>query len=155
MQQFSIYQTTQELLLKAIILLVEKCYHGNLKSVVLVADSEQQELLNKTLWTYSRRQFIPHGSKLDPMPEKQPIYITDELQNPNDAGVLLIISPKDIEKILQDKEYISRFQRIIIIYDLPIDLQSLVLSINKLTVAEKLIDCYKQNPNGSWEKVDI
>lgn len=155
MQQFSIYQTTQELLLKAIILLVEKCYHGNLKSVVLVADTEQQELLNKTLWTYSRRQFIPHGSKLDPMPEKQPIYITDELQNPNDAGVLLIISPKDIEKILQDKEYISHFQRIIIIYDLPTPLKELAAKVDKLSIAKKSIDCYKQNLNGSWAKVDL
>ncbi|MFY9589263.1 DNA polymerase III subunit chi [Rickettsia endosymbiont of Halotydeus destructor] len=155
MQQFSIYQTTQELLLKAIILLVEKCYHGNLKSVVLVADSEQQELLNKTLWTYSRRQFIPHGSKLDPLPEKQPVYITDELQNPNDASVLLIISPAHLEKILQNKEYINHFQRIIIIYDAPIELKELVLKVEKLTVAEKLVDCYKQNPNSSWVKVDI
>jgi DNA polymerase-3 subunit chi len=154
MQQFSIYQTTQELLVKAITLLTEKCYHSNLKSVILVPDIEQQELLNKTFWTYSRKQFIPHGSKLDPSPEKQPIYITDELQNPNDASVLLIISPIQIEKILENKEYINHFQRIIIIYDSPTELKELAAKVEKLNIAEKSIDCYKQNLNGSWAKVD-
>ena len=61
----------------------------------------------KNLWTYSRKQFIPHGSKLDPQPEKQPIYITDELQNPNSASVLVIISPTDIGKFTSKRIYKS------------------------------------------------
>ncbi|MCX4079243.1 DNA polymerase III subunit chi [Rickettsia rhipicephali] len=153
MQQFSIYQTSDELLLKSILLLIEKCYYSDLKSVILTADADQQEMLNKNLWTYSRKQFIPHGSKLDPQPEKQPIYITDELQNPNNASVLVIISPTDIEKILQAKEYIRVFKRIIIITDLPEDLKELTVKINKFTGQENKIDCFTQNPRGAWSKV--
>jgi len=153
MQQFSIYQTSDELLLKAIFLLIEKCYYSDLKSVVLTVDSEQQDMLNKNLWTYSRKQFIPHGSKIDPQPEKQPVYITDELQNPNQADVLIIISPPNIEKILQTKEYVRVFKRIIIITNLPEDLKSLTLKINQITGQENSIDCFTQNPRGSWNKI--
>lgn len=153
MQQFSIYQTSDELLLKVIFLLIEKCYHSDLKSVVLTTDAEQQEMLNKNLWTYSRKQFIPHGSKIDPQPEKQPIYITDELQNPNNANVLIIISPTNIEKILQTKEYINFFKRIIIITDSPEDLKSLTSKINQITGQKNSIDCFTQSPRGSWNKV--
>ncbi|ABE05502.1 DNA polymerase III subunit chi [Rickettsia bellii] len=153
MQQFSIYQTSDELLLKAIFLLIEKCYYSDLKSVVLTVDTEQQEMLNKNLWTYSRKQFIPHGSKVDPQPEKQPIYITDTLQNPNNASVLIIISPTNIEKILQAKEYVSDFKRIIIITYLPEDLKKLNLKINQITKQENTIDCFTQDQRGSWNKI--
>jgi DNA polymerase-3 subunit chi len=154
MQQFSIYQTSDELLLKSILLLIEKCYHSDLKSVVLTIDADQQEMLNKSLWTYSRKQFIPHGSKLDPQPEKQPIYITDELQNPNNASVLILISPIDIEKILQVKDYIKIFKRIIIITDLPEDLKELAAKINKFTTPQNKIDCFKQDARSSWNKIE-
>lgn len=153
MQQFSIYQTSDELLLKAIFLLIEKCYYSDLKSVVLTTDAEQQEMLNKNLWTYSRKQFIPHGSKIDPQPEKQPIYITDELQNPNEANVLIIISPPNIEKILQAKEYISAFKRIIIITDLSEDFKKLTSKIDKFTEQENAIDCFTQDSRGTWNKL--
>ncbi|AAU04316.1 DNA polymerase III subunit chi [Rickettsia typhi] len=153
MQQFSIYHTSDELLLKAILCLLEKCYYSDLKSVILTTDVDQQEMLNKNLWTYSRKQFIPHGSKFDPQPTKQPIYITDELQNPNNASVLIIISPTDIEKILQVKEYIRVFKRIIIITDLPEDLKQLIIKINKFTGQENKIDCFTQNPMGAWNKI--
>ncbi|ABV75571.1 DNA polymerase III subunit chi [Rickettsia akari str. Hartford] len=154
MQQFSIYQTSDELLLKSILLLIEKCYHYDLKSVILTTDADQQEMLNKHLWTYSRKQFIPHGSKLDPQPEKQPIYITDELQNPNNASVLIIISPTAIEKILQIKDYVEVFKRIIIITDSPEDLKELTVKINKFTEQENKIDCFTQNLRGTWNKVE-
>ncbi|XVN41281.1 MAG: DNA polymerase III subunit chi [Rickettsia endosymbiont of Argas persicus] len=153
MQQFSIYQTSDELLLKAIFLLIEKCYYSDLKSVVLTVDTEQQEMLNKNLWTYSRKQFIPHGSKVDPQPEKQPIYITNELQNPNKAEVLIIISPPNIDKILQAKEYIGIFKRIIIITDLPEELKTLALKIGQVAGQKNPIDCFTQNSRGLWNKV--
>ncbi|HJD55481.1 MAG TPA: DNA polymerase III subunit chi [Rickettsia endosymbiont of Pyrocoelia pectoralis] len=151
MQQFSIYQTTDELLLKAIFLLIEKCYYSDLKSVVLTVDTDQQEMLNKNLWTYSRKQFIPHGSKLDPKPEKQPVYITDELQNPNDATVLISL---DIEKLSQAKDRIKAFKRIILITDLAKDSKELNSKINNLTNSENTIDCFRQDAKGAWNKID-
>jgi DNA polymerase-3 subunit chi len=157
MQQFSLYHTTENLLYKTTCLLVEKSYYSNANIVVLTSDIEAQELLNKMIWTYSKKQFIPHGSKLDPSPDLQPVYITHELENPNHASILIIIAPFNIMEILSNKHYIKRFQRIIIIYDAlddRLDDVSLILkTINELTIATPVIDCYKQNPNGGWNKV--
>ncbi|EER22438.1 DNA polymerase III subunit chi [Rickettsia endosymbiont of Ixodes scapularis] len=73
--------------------------------------------------------------------------------NPNNASVLVIISPTDVGKILQAKEYIRVFKRIIIITDLPEDLKELTVKINKFTGQENKIDCFTQNPRGTWNKV--
>ncbi|MDR0296581.1 MAG: DNA polymerase III subunit chi [Rickettsia sp.] len=153
MQQFSLYHTAEGLLYKTSCLLVEKSYHNNLRIVVLAPDIEVQELLNNMIWTYSRKQFIPHGSKLDPLPEKQPVYITHQLENPNQASILIIIAPFDIQEILSNKHYIAHFQRIIIIYDALDNLSLVIKAINELTIATPTIDCYKQNPMGTWSKI--
>jgi len=154
MQQFSLYHATEGLLYKTTCLLIEKSYHSNAKIVVLTPDADVQELLNKLLWTYSKKQFIPHGSKLDPLPQKQPVYITHELENPNKSSILIIISPFDIEEIFSYKDYIKHFQRIIIIYDSLDDLNLIVSTINGLAIATPIIDCYQQNPNGVWNKIN-
>lgn len=153
MQQFSLYHTTENLLYKTSCLLIEKSYHSNTNIVVLTSDLDTQELLNKMIWTYSKKQFIPHGSKLDPLPNLQPVYITHQLENPNHATILIIIAPFDIIEILGNKYYIEHFQRIIIIYDSLDDISLILKTINELTIATPLIDCYKQNSNGSWNKV--
>ncbi len=153
MQQFTLYHTIEGLLYKTACLLVEKSYHTNTKIVILTDDLEAQEFLNKLLWSYSRKQFIPHGSKLDPLPEKQPVYITHEMENPNHASILIIVAPFDIEEILKTKHFIEHFNRIIIIYDSLDDLNQLRSAIDELTVATPTIDCYKQTATGAWEKV--
>ncbi len=195
MQQFSLYHTAEGLLYKTTCLLIEKSYHSNLRIVVLVPDIEVQESLNKMIWTYSRKQFIPHGSKLDPLPEKQPVYITHQLENPNQSTILMVIAPFDIysndlknwnvkqgaskqsvqntrehvnasqfcdtnsskhlsiQGILTNKHYIAHFQRIIIIYDVLDNLSLIIKTINELNIATPVIDCYKQNPIGTWSKI--
>lgn len=140
MNKISFYQTILDLTDKSICQLAEKCYHSNLKVVILVANNEIQERINRLLWTYSQKQFIPHGSKLDPLPEKQPIYITTELENPNNSKVLMLLNPEDIINFTQ-------FERIIIVYDTP---QVEVISKYKTACYE--IESYKQNLNGTWKK---
>jgi len=141
--QFSFYQTYEGLLYKTICQLVEKSYQSSLKITILVPNVEVQEELNKILWTYTRKYFIPHGSQLDPYPEKQPIYITDRLENPNNASVLMIIAPTEMQVILADTQYIENFQRIITVYE--------VLE-NLPTITNSSVDYYMQNPTGGWAK---
>lgn len=152
MQHFSIYHTAEGLLYKTACQLAEKSYHSNLKIVILTQDATEQEYLNKIIWTYSRKQFIPHGSKLDPFPEKQPLYLTCELENPNNATVLIIVAPFDLEEIFSKKDYLNQFQRIIIIYDALDNLNMLINKISDLNLTLPIIDCYKQNPLGNWSK---
>lgn len=152
MQQFSIYHTAEGLFYKTICLLVEKSYLSDFRIILLTSDLEAQESLNKLLWTYSKKQFIPHGSKLDSLPEKQPVYITHVLENPNKANVLIIVAPFDIEEIFSKKNYINHFQRVIIIYDSLDNIDLVIKTINESTESTPTIDCYKQSPNGTWSR---
>ncbi len=125
----SFYCTPKETLLKTSCQLLEKCYYTNLKALVLTADLESQELLNRALWTYSQKHFIPHGSEIDPLPEKQPIYIThnadNNLKNPPNAAKILILINSDIPQVIHDQMLATAkspegngfYERVMVIYD--------------------------------------
>ena len=152
MQQFSLYYSTNTPIEKTVCLLTEKSYKNNFKIIILTPNSEIQENINKTLWTYSQKEFIPHGSQLDPLAHLQPIYITNKLEIPNKATLLMIVNPSNIIEILNNNSYISLFHRIITIYDV---LDECILSevtewINKIETKDTIIDFYKQTPNNSW-----
>jgi DNA polymerase IIIc chi subunit len=50
------------------------------------------------MWTYANIQFIPHATHNDPLPERQPIYITHKIENPNNSTQVIVID--------QDQEFI-------------------------------------------------
>jgi DNA polymerase III subunit chi len=140
MPQVSFYQTTHSLLFKTAAQLLEKCYDNNLKTVLII-EGRQIEEIDKFLWTYSKKGFLPHGTKNDPLPEKQPIYISDLIENPNGATVLMLVNPVSID-LKQD------FQRVIIIHD---EKQSSISDIRtQLTKSGATCASYKQNLSGSW-----
>jgi DNA polymerase-3 subunit chi len=66
--------------------------------VVVAGSPERVEALNVALWTYDDRGFLPHGSRSDGFAEDQPIWLTDRIENPNRAGVLIVtegVAPED------------------------------------------------------------
>lgn len=155
MKQCSIYKTTSSLLMRTVCLLIEKCYSNDLRILTLINDAEMLEQLNKTLWTYSQKYFIPHGSKFDPLPEKQPVYLTDELQNLNNADTLIAINPlQTYTNQICDFDKLSKpqFIRICIVYDEDMDVKTIDQMNTALHKADYAITSYIQNINGNWEK---
>jgi len=152
MHQFSLYYSTNTSIEKTVCLLAEKSYKNNFKMIILTMDVETQENINKTLWTYSQKEFIPHGSKLDPLASIQPIYITDSLEVPNKATVLMIVNPDNIIGILDNNSYVSLFDRVIITYDSfsESSLKEITQWINKIKTTDTIVDFYKQTLNNSW-----
>jgi DNA polymerase III subunit chi len=142
-KQITFYSTIEELTDRALCQIVEKCYHSGSKAVVLVSNPEIEDKINKLLWTYSQKQFIPHGSSMDPLPEKQPIYITHELKNPNKATILILLNLES-SNITQYIE--NDFQRIIIIHNSNQELLP-VSSINK---SKFDLNYYTQSLTGGW-----
>lgn len=159
--QISLYQLLPETFLKTACLLLEKCYLSALNTIVLT-NPEFQEELNRTLWTFAQKKFIPHGSRLDPLPERQPIYITDDLAQlldpPNKASVLVLIDnalePQFYSQILnnQGKDKYSRVIFICLASDeTKIDnIKSLVANSTK---CEYSFDLFAQSNDNSWVKL--
>lgn len=148
MEKISVYKAEPELLEKALCLIAEKCYHNKLGTVILTEDTDAQENLNKKLWTYSQKQFIPHGSRLDPHPEKQPIYITDTLQNPNKAEVIIVYNRHFNLKECQG------FKRVVFLYENTSSLlKEQIGKIKDEIEPHHTFEQYVQNPRGQWVPV--
>ena len=148
MEQISLYQTIDVFLEKSVCLIVEKCYLNNLRVIIVVPDTEMQELINKVLWTYSQKQFIPHGSKIDPMPSIQPIYITDTIENINNANTLILVNRVAPQSVL------SEFDRVFVIYSANEEMvqKDIENFIKELKASPATIDFYKQTIEGKWQK---
>ena len=92
--------------------LLEKAYASGKKILVKIGNEERVEFLNTHLWSYDEQSFLPHGSKKDGNADLQPIWLTSQDDNPNEATILFLV---DNAKINADE--ISSFERVLNIFD--------------------------------------
>ena len=71
--------------------LLEKCLERDWKVVVQTGSPERCKALDSHLWTYSDQSFLPHGTKDDGYAEHQPIYLTSDQEDPNQADVRFMV----------------------------------------------------------------
>lgn len=84
------YHLQRQTLEEALPALLEKVLAAKKRAVVILGSEERVEAVNNLLWTYDDRGFLPHGSARDGSPTEQPIWLTTEDENPNNAEVLLL-----------------------------------------------------------------
>ncbi len=82
LQTKSIDQALPELLTKALA--------AGHRVLVRCADKTAVETLNDQLWTFRPDSFLPHGSAKDGHAARQPVYLTESDDNPNNANVLIL-----------------------------------------------------------------
>jgi DNA polymerase-3 subunit chi len=66
--------------------------------------------LDAHLWTWRDDSFLPHGLDDEPMADRQPVLLTDKLDNPNGGQALFLLDgaePGDL----------SAFERCILLFD--------------------------------------
>ena len=110
MTEVGFYHLRHSPLERALPKLLEKVLEHGHRAIVLAASKERVEILNTILWTYEENSWLPHGSSRDGPPEVQPIFLTSEEENPNDADVLVTIDGRKPTKA-------QGFVRIIDIFD--------------------------------------
>ena len=71
--------------------LVEKAYATGNKIKIKVGNEARVEFINSLLWTFDEEAFIPHGSKKDGFAKEQPIWLSSEDDNPNQAEMLFLV----------------------------------------------------------------
>ncbi len=59
--------------------------------VVKAGSEERAEAIAAHLWTFDEESFLPHGTKADGFPDLQPIWITAEDDNPNNANIRFFV----------------------------------------------------------------
>lgn len=160
MVKISYYKTNHELLNKSFCQLAQKCYYGKGNSYVIVDNIDVMKELDTVLWTYSQKHFIPHATISDPLPEKQPILISDSLEHINSANysIVILVNPtktKLISALLAVKE--SKYlQKILIISDDKQKINFAEIQNILLTCPLKCdtIECFAQNTSGQWQSIN-
>ena len=110
MTEVGFYHLTATPLEAALPRLLEKVLAGGFRAVVMAGSAERVEALNTQLWTYNPGSFLPHGSAADGNAADQPIWITSQDENPNQAHVLVLT-----EGVLSER--IAAFARCLDLFD--------------------------------------
>lgn len=90
--------------------LLERSLERGWRAAVQAASEERVEALNTLLWTYREDSFLPHGTASDGPPVAQPIYLTTEEDNPNDAAVRFLVDGATLEDA-------SPYTRVVYVFD--------------------------------------
>jgi DNA polymerase-3 subunit chi len=93
--EIGFYHLTRSTLEEALPRLLEKAHAAGHRVIVRGSDAERLELLNRALWTHAKESFLPHGTRTDGHPERQPIYLTTDTDNPNGAAILVLVDGAD------------------------------------------------------------
>jgi DNA polymerase-3 subunit chi len=84
------YHLQRRTLEQALPLLLQKILERGMRAVIVTGSEERAEALNQWLWTWDSAAFLPHGNRNDGRPEDQPIWLTANIENPNNAQVLVL-----------------------------------------------------------------
>ena len=147
MTEIGFYHLTKTPLPDALLRLLEKILASGKRVVVRTDSVERVDFLNSTLWTSDTASFLPHGTDKEGNGPQQPIWLTTDFTNPNDAEVLILTEGadetayEDYERCLEifngndDKAVVAARERWKTYYDRGLSLTY-----------------WKQTESGRWEK---
>tara|TARA_A100001037_G_scaffold167555_1_gene150638 strand:+ start:345 stop:797 length:453 start_codon:yes stop_codon:yes gene_type:complete len=149
MTEIAFYHLTKTPLPDALLRLLEKILASGKCVIVRTSSSERLEFLNSALWTTDAASFLPHGSDQEGNGARQPIWLTTDSANPNDAEVLILTEGADGDAY-QD------YERCLEIFDGNDD-ESVVAARERWKNYSDLglsLTYWKQKENGHWEKAE-
>ena len=91
MSEIGFYHLLTARLQEALPRLLERARGQGYRIVVHAGSAERVEHLNAALWTYDDSSFLPHGSARDGHAAQQPIWLTENDENPNNAQMLVLV----------------------------------------------------------------
>lgn len=129
--------------------LLEKTYSLGKNTVVRIGNEERVDFLNSLLWTYDEQSFLPHGSKKDGSADMQPIWLTAEKDNPNNAVFLFLTD--GAEAAIDE---IAAYERVFNIFDgnSPEALAKARNFWKELKQNSADIFYWQQTSDGSWQQ---
>lgn len=148
--EINFYQV-DDIIYKSIAPLLIKVLDEDKKALIYCQDEKQVEEIDGGLWSFSKTKFIPHGTKNNPpatklAPEKQPVFITDQLTNSNQAEYLIMLG--EVEE-----KFLKEFGKIFYFFS-----SGNVADARKLWAKYKkqsfTLNFYKKDDSG-WVKVDL
>lgn len=138
-------QTLEEVLPK----LVTKAYATGKRVLICTKSEEKADQLNDWLWVFNDESFIPHGTKKDGFTDQQPVFITSDNQNANNAEFLFVVNSAEISV-----EKMTDYERAFFIFDgnssTELDQARNFWKQAKISACET--HYWQQNNQGLWEQ---
>ncbi len=145
MAELWFYHLEKSELERALPPLLEKSLQRGWRALVRAGSEARLEALDQAIWTFRDDSFVPHAREGDPM--RQPVWLTTEAGNPNQAQALFIIDnaePGDI----------SGFERACLLFD-GNDQSALEMARSRWKQAKDagiVASYWKESAAGRWEK---
>lgn len=90
MTEIRFYHLQKQNLDQALPQILQKALQTKKNIVVRMADEKEVERMNGILWTFKPNTFLPHGSHKNGYADKQPIWLTEKDENPNNGQILVL-----------------------------------------------------------------
>ncbi|MBR2299079.1 MAG: DNA polymerase III subunit chi [Alphaproteobacteria bacterium] len=97
MKRIDFYHLQKNTLEEALPKLVQKAYETGKKIKIKVGNELRLDFINTALWTFDEESFLPHGVKKEGNAELQPIYLSSDDENVNDAVMLFLVDGATVE----------------------------------------------------------
>lgn len=114
--------------------------------VVQAGSEERAEAIAGYLWSHDEEDFLPHGTKADGFPDLQPIWITAENDNPNNANIRFFVEGADVGEI-------GGLTRAIIMFDGsdPAAVDAAREGWKRFRAAGHEVSYFQQDEQGRWQ----
>jgi DNA polymerase-3 subunit chi len=132
--------------------LLEKTLERGWRAIVRTESAERAEAIDNLLWTYNDQTFLPHAQSGDGDPTRQPVLITVEEGNPNEAQILFVVG--GAPSPAWDGEAAKALARIVLMFDGrdPEAVQTARTAWKGAKDAGHDVTYWKETPGGKWEK---
>ena len=132
--------------------LVERTLERGWRALIKAESADRASALDTLLWTYDDQAFLPHAQVGDGDPKRQPVLITTEDENANEANVLFLVG--GAEPPAWDGAEANALTRIVLMFD-GRDAGSLTrarAAWKDAKAAGHDATYWKEMPNGKFEK---
>ncbi len=127
--------------------LLEKTLDAGKRALVLAGSDARVEALNGLLWTYDQDSWLPHGAAKDGNPADQPIWLSCDEANANDAQFLFLTDGAESATL-------AEFERCFDLFD-GNDAMMVEAARKRWTQCKNAghaLTYWQQIPGGGWEK---
>lgn len=111
MTEVRFYHLLEQRLERVLPQLLEVSLQRGWRVVVQAASDERVEALDAHLWTYRDDSFLPHGTARSPDAADQPVLLTADESNANNATVRFLIDGAPIPADM------TQYERLVLIFD--------------------------------------
>jgi len=109
MTDIGFYHLTRSPLERVLPRLLGKALATGARVVVMAGSSERVDVLDQVLWTFDPASFLPHGSARNGEAEMQPIWLTVDDENPNEASILILTDGASSKRVAEYDRCLEMF----------------------------------------------